>query len=136
MNDGSCQVVSTCELLQMNSKHGVNIGYTQKITVAKLGQHLVCCPWRTGVKLCKKVDRTSMMKSRGYDETKKCGGLLRKNRQNTVARLGLHLVSCPWRTGVKICKTVDRTPMMKSRAYDETKKKWGSNKEKQKLHLF
>ena len=63
-----------------------------------------------------------MMKSREYNETKKSGALLWKNRKNTAAKLGRHLVICPWRTGMNLCKKVEGTSMMKSREYDETKK--------------
>ena len=55
----------------------------RKNTVANLSRHLVSCSLQAGVKICVKVDRTSMMKSREYDETKKSGGLLRKNRSCT-----------------------------------------------------
>ena len=62
--------------------------------------------------------------------------LLRKNKKNTVVKLCRHLTSFPLRTGVKLCKNVDSTSMMKSREYDEAKKKRWSIKEKQELHLF
>ena len=35
-------------------------------------------------------------------------GNMGKHTKNTVAKLGLHLVSCPLRTGVKLCKKFDR----------------------------
>ena len=61
-----------------------------------------------------------------------------KYRKNTMANLGWHLVSCLWRTGLKPCKKVDRSSMMKSRLkrkrWDE-KKRW-SIKQKQKLPLL
>ena len=41
-----------------------NMGKHRKNTVAKLGRHLVNCPLPTGVKLCEKVVRKSMMESR------------------------------------------------------------------------
>ena len=113
--------------------------------MAKLSRQLVSCPWWTGVKLCKKVDRTSMMKSREYDDTKQSGCLSRKNRKNTVLKLGRQHISCPWRTRVKHCKKVEHMSMMKSiicqwwrRSYvnDEDGKKQWSIKEKQKLYLF
>ena len=49
------------------------------------------------------------MKSGEYDETKRSGCLLRKNRKNKVAKLGLHSVRCPLLIGVELCKKVDRT---------------------------
>ena len=67
---------------------------------------------------------------------KKSRGPLRKNRKNTVAKLGLPLVMCPLQTGVKLCEIVDCTSMMKSREnYGSKKKRW-SIKEKHKLPLF
>ena len=59
------------------------IGQHRKNTFAKLGRHLVSCSLRAGMEICVKVDRTSMMKSREYDETNKSGGLLRKNRSSS-----------------------------------------------------
>ena len=61
----------------------------RKNTLAKLGRHLVSCSLRIGVKLCVKVDRTSIMKSREYNDTKKRGGLLRKNRSCTYFKATL-----------------------------------------------
>ena len=107
----------------------------RKNTMAKHGLHLVSCPWLTRVKLCKQVDRTSMMKSREYDETKQMrrsieekqkeyGGKARSApcKVSFANRSESWLVRCPLRTRVKLCKKVDRTSIMKSREYDETKK--------------
>ena len=52
-----------------------------------------------------------------------------------VAKHCWHLVSCPWRTGVKPYKKVYRVSMMKSENTMRRKKQW-SVKQKQKLHLF
>ena len=75
------------------------MGQNRKITVAKFGLQLVSCLWRTGVKLCKKVDRTSMMKSSEYDETKKSSGLLRKDR----SCIYFEAASVAWHSGSNLC---------------------------------
>ena len=72
--------------VEISTNQGVAL-IGRKNTLTKLGRHLVSCSLRfklrTGVKLCVKVDRTSIMKSREYNDTKKSGGLLRKNRSCT-----------------------------------------------------
>ena len=73
---------------------------------------------------------------------KKSGRLLRKNKKNTMAKLGRHLVSCPLLIGVKLCEKADCTSIIKFNdsdgvkriRWDETKRR--SFKEKQKLYLF
>ena len=60
------------------------------------------CPWLPGLARCETRHPWVPL-------------LLRKNRKNTVAKLGQHLVSCPLRAGVKLCEKVDCTLMMKSR---------------------
>ena len=61
--------------------------------------------------LCEKVDRTSMMKSREHDETKK----KRLSIAENLKEYGGKVLLTP-------CKLSFANRMMKSREYDETKK--------------
>ena len=113
-----------------------NMGKHRKNIVAKLCRHLVSCPLRTRVKFCTKVDCTSMMKSREYDDTKKKSGcLLRNNETNKVAKLCLHLLSRPLRPEWNSARKMITHQWWSQENTMRRKKQW-CIKEKQKLHQF